>query len=172
MKHAKTFGCGLAVLTLVAALLPVAAQERGKVELSTGAGKITVSYGRPQLKGLDPLTWQKDGAYWRMGSNDMTTLTTPAELAFGSVRVPKGTYGLWLLKVTNERYELVFNSATAGMGMTHDKAKDVATVLLKKEAADPAVETFTIELPGSAGNGIFVMKWGTVRLSAAFTSAK
>src|SRR5512138_93084 len=109
--------CCACVIALALTILPAAAQPgRGKAELDAGGGKITVDYGRPQLKGRDPLTWQENGAYWRMGSNSMTTLTTPVDLAFGSTKLPKGTYGLWLLKVSADSYELVFNSETSGMG--------------------------------------------------------
>lgn len=163
-------------LYLLAALLlsvPVSAQtDRGTAQLDTADGSIVVDYGRPQLKGRDPLTWQKDGTYWRMGMNALTTLRTPADLVFGSVKVPKGTYGLSLLKVSPEHYELVFNSETSGMGMSHDKAKDVASVPLRKELVTDSVETFTIELKDGASGGVFALTWGTTRLAADFRAGK
>jgi len=156
----------LAALTLA---VPVMAQsDRGTAQLNTPDGSIVVDYGRPQLKGRDPLSWQKEGSYWRMGMNAMTTLSTPVDLMFGDVRVPKGKYGLSLLKVSSDRYELVLNSGTSGMGMSHDKTTDVASVPLKKELIPDSVETFTIELKGGADGGVFAMTWGTTRLAADF----
>jgi hypothetical protein len=160
----------LAVALFVPPLWPQG--NRGKAELKVAGGSIVVGYGRPQLKARDPLTWQKDGSYWRMGMNDMTTINTPVELVFGAIKIPKGVYGLWLFKSAADRYELVFNSETAGMGMTHDKAKDVASIPLKKESAKSAVETFTIELRNAPKGGIFEMTWGTVKLTAAFQFGK
>jgi hypothetical protein len=160
----------LAVSVLV---LPVLAQpDRGKTELKVDSARIVVDYGRPQLKGRDPLTWQKDGSYWRMGMNDMTTLSTPADLLFGTLKIAQGAYGLWLLKVSNDRYELVFNSETSGMGMNHDKAKDVASVPMKKESVASSVEVFTIELKETPKGGSFAMSWGTIKLSADFQFRK
>jgi hypothetical protein len=154
-------------------VLPAPAQEdRGKAELKAAAGNISVSYGRPQLKGRDPWTWQKEGAYWRMGSGDMTTLTTSVDLMVGSTRLTKGTYGLWLLKVSAEKYELVFNKETTGMGMNHDKAKDVASIPVKKEPAASPVETFTIELVNRPSGATFSLAWGTAKLSADLQFAK
>jgi hypothetical protein len=158
--------CFLAVL-LIPLLVP-AQGDRGKAELSAGGGKIVIDYGRPQLKGRDPLTWQKDGDYWRMGRNEMTTFTTPIDLVFGTTRITRGRYALWLLKVSADRYELVFNSETSGMGMNHDKSKDVAAVPLEKRTASDAVETLTIELKDAPGGGVFSLDWGTVRLSCNF----
>lgn len=164
------FAC---MIAMSFAFLPAAAQTgRGKAELDAAGGKIAVDYGRPQLKGRDPLTWQQNGTYWRMGSNSMTTLRTPVDLAFGSTKLPKGTYGLWLLKVAADRYELVFNSETSGMGMSHDKAKDVGSVALERVKVVSPVEAFTIELSPAPGGGTFAMSWGTVKLSAPFRTAK
>lgn len=164
---------GMSLLAACMLTLPAAAQDdRGKVELTTPGGKILVDYGRPQLKGRDPLTWQKVGDYWRMGNNNMTTLQTPVSLMFGQAKLDKGTYGLWLLKTSAERYELVLNSNASGMGMNHEKSKDVLSVPLKKEAAAKAVEIYTIELKNAAQGGTFVMTWGNVKLSADFVFGK
>jgi Protein of unknown function (DUF2911) len=169
----KTLRSSLWLLAALLLSVPVSAQtDRGTAQLDTADGSIVVDYGRPQLKGRDPLNWQKDGTYWRMGMNDLTTLRTPADLVFGSVKVPKGTYGLSLLKVSPEHYELVFNSQTSGMGMSHDKEKDVASVPLRKESVPDSVETFTIELKGGASGGVFALLWGTTRLAADFHVTK
>jgi hypothetical protein len=173
MKDRRALGFVLSFVAVAVVMQPLIAQsDRGTAELSVGSGKVTVDYGRPLLKGRDPLTWQKDGTYWRMGSNDMTTLTTSTDLSFGKVRIPKGTHGLWLHKVSTDTYELVFNSVTTGMGMSHDSSRDLAAVPLKKETALTAVETFTIELRASGSGGNFVMSWGTFKLTAEFTAAK
>lgn len=173
MSFKETSGWFVCLLAALLLALPLFGQaDRGKAELSGPGGKIVVDYGRPQLKGRDPLTWQKDGSYWRMGMNDMTTLTTPVDLMFGSTRIPKGAYGLWLLKSSPDHYELVFNSVTSGMGMLHDKTKDVASVPIKKEAAPASVEVLTIALKGVPGGGAFTMTWGTVTLSSDFTFGK
>ncbi len=173
MTFRKYLGCSAAFLAMSMLLAPALPQDdRGTAELNVPGGKIVVDYGRPQLKGRDPLTWQKDGSYWRMGMNEMTTLNTPVDLMFGKTKIAKGTYGLWLLKVSPDRYELVFNSNTSGMGMSHDKAKDVAGIVLKKETVSAPVEVFTIALKGASGGGSFAMNWGTFKLSAEFQVAK
>jgi hypothetical protein len=173
MTWNKALGVCLCMIALLALAAPAPAQEdRGKAELKAAGVTITVNYGRPQLKGRDPWTWQKEGAYWRMGSGDMTTLTTSEDLMVGGTRVSKGTYGLWLLKVAAEKYELVFNKETTGMGMNHDKAKDVASVQVKKDATGSPVETFTIELSSKAAGAGFTLAWGSAKLSADFQIAK
>jgi hypothetical protein len=164
------------VLCAVAVFLisfPATSQgSRGKAQLSAPQGEVVVDYGRPQLKGRDPLTWQEAGSYWRMGNNSMTTLSTPVDLSFGGTRLPKGTYGMWLLKVAEDKYELVFNSQNSGMGMMHEKEKDVASVSLKKEPAPAPVDIFTIELKPAGKGGTLRLSWGTALLSTDFQFAQ
>ena len=99
--------------------------SRGKAELKAGAGSITVDYGRPALKGRDMLCQLQAGQSWRMGMNQATILATPVDLTFGSTKLPKGSYSLFLKKVDADKFELVFNSQTGQWGLKHDAAKDV-----------------------------------------------
>lgn len=159
--------CALSILALV---VPAAAQgNRGKAELKVSGGSITVDYGRPSLQGRDMLSKLQDGQFWRMGMNQSTTFTTPADLTFGSTKIDKGSYSLWLLKSGSD-YQLVFNSQTGQWGTQHDPSKDVAKVSLKDESLPNSVETFTIDLKSASGGGVFQMEWGKMKLSAPFTT--
>ncbi|MBP1622209.1 MAG: hypothetical protein H6Q07_229 [Acidobacteria bacterium] len=93
---------------------------RGKAELKAGAGTITIDYGRPDLKGRDMLAQLPPGESWRMGNNQSTTFTTPVDLMFGSTKIAKGSYSLFLKRADAEKYELVFNSETGQWGMKLD----------------------------------------------------
>ena len=146
--------------------------NRGKAELATDAGSITIDYGRPALKGRDMLSKLSVGDTWRMGSNQATILTTSSELVFGSVRVPKGSYSLWLKRVAENDCQLVFNSETGQWGTRHDPAKDVAQVPMKKETLSSSVEVFTIDLKGAQDGGSLITSWGTTQLTADFRIAR
>jgi hypothetical protein len=156
-----------AVLTV-----PASAQaERGKAELKAGTGTITVDYGRPSLKGRDMLSKLEEGAFWRMGMNQATVLTTPVDLSFGATRVPKGAYSLWLKK-TGDAFHLVFNSQTGQWGTQHDPAKDVFSVSMTKAELPAPVETFTIDLAPAAKGGSLGLSWGAMKLAAPFEAQK
>jgi hypothetical protein len=164
------FTCAVLAVFLA---LPLAGQgNRGKAELKAGAGTITIDYGRPSLKGRDMLSQLKPGDSWRMGMNQSTTLTTPVDLTFGSTKVAKGSYSLFLTRDASDTFQLVLNSQTGQWGTEHDAAKDVTKIPLKKEAAPSAVETFTIDLKEAPGGGTFVMTWGTTKLSSDFKIGK
>ena len=127
------------------------------------AGKaVSVEYGRPSLKGRDMLAQAQVGKPWRLGADAATTLTTEADLAFGDVKVPKGTYILTATKVETDVWHLnVLNKA--------DRAP-VGDIPLTAGKTDEPVETLTIEVMGEGDKGKFKMLWGGTALWAAFTA--
>ena len=141
---------------------------RGKAELNTGGGSVTVDYGRPALRGRDMLSKLNVGSFWRMGANQATVLITPADLTFGSTKIANGSYSLFLKKETADTYHLVFNSQTGQWGTQHDVSKDVAVVPMKAQTMEAPVEVLTIDLKPSSNGGTFVMTWGTAQLSTDF----
>jgi hypothetical protein len=154
---------------LVASLAtPAVAQERGKAELKTESGAITIDYGRPSLKGRDMLGQLEDGAFWRMGMNQATVLETPVALTFGETEVAKGSYSLWLKKQA-DTFFLVFNSQTGQWGTQHDPAKDVYSVELMPESLTEPVEVFTIELKGDGQPATLDLSWADTKLTSVFT---
>jgi hypothetical protein len=144
---------------------------RGKAELKTPDGTITVDYGRPSLAGRDMLSQLNEGDFWRMGQNQATVLTTPTDLTFGKVKVPKGSFSLWLQR-TGERYDLIFNSQTGQSGMDHDPSKDLYKAPMTKANTPNSVEVFTLDLKPVPQGGVFEMNWGTTKLSTDFQFAK
>lgn len=169
MNQKKVLALTVCMLLVVSCF---AQGSRGKAELKAGSGSITIDYGRPVLKGRDMLSQLPVGQFWRMGANASTTLSTPVDLAFGSTKVPKGNYSLWLKRTDAEKFELVFNSQTGQWGTQHDASKDVFQVPMKKEPLSSSVETFTLDLKGAPKGGIVVLNWGTTQLSAEFQFAQ
>jgi hypothetical protein len=177
MTLKKTLGWACFAVLAAVLVAPASAQPaggppaRGKAEMKAGTGSITIDYGRPELKGRDMLSQLQEGSFWRMGMNQATVLTTPVDLTFGSTKIAKGAYSLWLKKA-GEAFQLVFNSQTGQWGTQHDASKDVASVDMKKTPLSAPVETFTIELTPSANGGSLDMSWGATKLSAPFELAK
>lgn len=157
---------------MLLAALPLAAQgnPRGTAKLALSGKAVSVEYGRPSLKGrtVDALLGRlKPGGVWRMGADKSTTFTSEADLAFGSVTVPKGTYSLWA-RHDADSWKLVFNKQHDQWGTEHDAAQDVAAAPLTQTKLSKSVEEVTITLGESAGGGLFSLEWGDLGLSAKF----
>ena len=153
----------LAALAICVAA-PVFAQgnPRGEAKAMVAGKAVAIDYGRPSLKGRDMLGQAQVGQAWRMGADAATGLKTDADLAFGSVKVPKGEYILTATKVAADQWHLnVLSNA--------DRSK-VADVPLTVAKTDASVEQFTIDLKADKDKGELKLAWGTTGLSAAFTA--
>jgi hypothetical protein len=153
----------LAALAVVVAG-PAFAQNnpRGEAKATVAGKVVSIEYGRPSLKGRDMLGQAQIGQAWRMGADTATSLKTDADLAFGSVTVPKGEYILTATKVAAEQWHLNVLSKA-------DRSK-VADIPLAPAKADSSAEMFTVDLKGEKDKGEFQMQWGTTALKADFTA--
>jgi Protein of unknown function (DUF2911) len=163
----------LALLTLVTS--PVAFSQRNpratsKIDI---AGRfVMIEYGRPSLKGRDVLALIEPGKVWRMGADKSTTFTSDARLSFGKVTVPEGSYSLWLKKVGDRSFELVFNKQTGQWGTQYGGSiDDVASVPMTLSEGSEAVEMFTLSLArgAKANAGELTLQWGKAVLKAPFS---
>ena len=162
----------LILITLVSSSIALAQRNpraTSKVDL---AGKfVMIEYGRPSLKGRDILALIEPGKVWRMGADKSTTYTSDARVSFGKVTIPEGSYSLWLKKVGDRSFELVFNKKTGQWGTEYGSIDDVASVPMSFSEGSEAVEMFTLSLTkGSKANaGELTLQWGKAVLKAPFT---
>jgi len=144
------------------AAAPVFAQNpRGEAKAAFGGKTVAIDYGRPSLKGRDMLGQAQVGQAWRLGADSATTLKTDADLAFGTVAVPKGEYVLRATKVAENAWQLNV--------VGKDDAK-VADVPLTASKLDASVEQFTIDLSADKDKGQLKLRWGTTALATSFTA--
>ncbi len=173
MKQKRILFCTCsAFLMILFSLSAFPQMDRGKAKLAAGSGSITVDYGRPSLRGRDMLAKLSVGDYWRLGSGGTTVLDTPVDLTFGSTKVAKGRYSLWLKRAAEDKFELVCNSQIEEMGMNHEGSKDVAVIPMKTSKLSSPAETLVIDLKPASGAGTFVIQWGTTELTTDFRTGK
>jgi hypothetical protein len=168
----KALALIICVLFVSTSFAQMGGGTRGKAELKLSSGSVTIDYGRPPLNGQDRVAQLQPGMFWRMGNNQATVLTAPADLTFGSTKVPKGAYSLWLKTTAPGKYELVFNSQTGQWGTMHDPSKDFASAPMKLEKLPSSVEIFTIDLKSAPGGGTLALSWGTTLLTVDFKAAQ
>lgn len=144
---------------------------RSTSRLDVGGKFIFVEYGRPSLKGRDMLSQLEVNKIWRLGADKSTTLTSDSNLSFNKLTIPQGTYSLWLKKLGDKSYELLFNKKSGQWGTQHEAIDDFANVPLTYSESNESVEMFTINLVKAAkGNGgEFEILWGNAVLRAPFT---
>jgi hypothetical protein len=161
----------LLVLASATLATPALAQNnpRGEARATLAGKTISIEYGRPSLKGRDMLAEAKVGTPWRLGADAATVLDTQADLAFGSVKLPRGQYILRATKVAEGQWQLNVHRPSADNPRSPgDKAADVPLV---SSTLPDSLEVFTIELLGDGNKGELQLKWGTAALKAAFEAS-
>jgi len=86
---------------------------RGTAEGSIGSTKVTVDYGRAELKGrtLESLIAQlPQDRVWRAGVNEVTTLTATGPFTLGGKKVPAGKYSVYVFAPATGDWALILNS--------------------------------------------------------------
>jgi Protein of unknown function (DUF2911) len=158
----------IAVISVGAALLLAQGGNRGEASATIGPAHVSIDYGRPMLKGRDPLSMITPGTVWRLGASAPTTIDTDHDLLFGNTRVPKGKHillarmsepGKWVLLVSTKAYD------------AYDDSAKIAETPLKVQNGQDSMERMTIKLSGHGNQGDIEVAWGTWRLAGSFSVA-
>src|SRR5690348_6671975 len=132
--------------------LGIAVGQSPKAEASTtiNGKKITIKYSAPSVRGRqvfgDGGVISKDPNYpvWRAGANSATALVTEGDLDIGGLKVPKGTYTLYVL--LGRPWKLIVNKQTGQWGLEYHQDQDLGRVDMTVSQPPGPVETFKITL--------------------------
>jgi len=165
----KATAIALASIAALAFTATAHAQEKKKEErvsphadatANLGGKKITISYGRPSVKGRaifgGLVPW---GEVWRTGADEATTFTTEADVVIGGLKVPKGEYALFTIP-TEKQWTLVVNKTAKQWGaFKYDAKQDLGRVPMTVAAAAKPVEQFTIEMVPAGKQLTLKLSW-------------
>jgi hypothetical protein len=166
-------------LVIVLALGGILAQElsaqqpivvpRDSSEVVVGGKRISVSYGRPAMRGRKIVgDYVPYNRVWRTGAGQATVLTTEADLELGGMEIPRGAYSLYTFP-TATQWKLIVNKQTGQWGTIYNSQQDLARVALEKRILQLPVERLTFALDrGGNGSGILKIEWETTSLSLPF----
>ena len=141
-----------------------------KTDWMIDGSNISVTYGRPALKGRTP---GKDvdpyeGKEWRTGADEQTTLVTSKALKFGTLAVPAGTYGIHTIPVKGQ-WQLIVSKREKGWGIPYPAGSDLGRAPMTMGKAPAAADRLTISIDDTPAGGTLHIDWGTTRASIPFT---
>ncbi len=142
--------------------------NEGESKAMLGSASVTISYGRPSLKGRDLMQMIQPGNLWRMGADMPTTIDSSADLDFGGTRVPKGKHVLLARYVGPGQWSLVVSSKDR---QHYEPSTKLAEVPMQMQQGQSPVEQLSIELSSKGKNGMIELAWGGYRLTAPFSAA-
>ncbi len=153
---------------LLAATLAFAATKPDQTESISVNGKtITIKYSSPAVNGRVGKLFGKDGTIgsdtnypvWRAGANEATALHTDADLDFGSLKVPKGDYTLFVNLANPDNWELIINKQTGQSGLAYDAKQDLGRVKMTMKKPPTPVEQLKYTLSQSGGKVTLQLAW-------------
>jgi len=144
------------------------ASPHADVTATLAGKKITVSYGRPYMKGRaifgSLVPW---GEVWRTGADEATTFVTETDVVIGGLKVPKGEYSLFTIPA-EKQWTLVLNKTAKQWGaFSYDAAQDLGRVPMTVASAAKPVEQFTIEMVPAGKKLTLKLSWDKTVASIA-----
>jgi hypothetical protein len=138
------------------------------IELLLNGKKVTISYGRPSMKGRKIMGGLVPyGQVWRTGADEATKLTTEVDLMIGTLLVPKGTYALFTLP-TEQGWKLIVNKKADQWGaFSYTSQDDLGRVDMKVGKTAKPVEQFTMSLTKAGAGGLLKLEWENTSASVA-----
>lgn len=173
MRTATITGILVATAFFASTTLAARQNQRASPHETTGAtvdgAKISVTYGRPYLKGRKlGVELAPYGKIWRTGADEATTLVTDKGLMFGGTHLNPGTYTLYTLPGEKD-WQLVINKQTGQWGTVYEQAQDLARIPMKVGKTAAPVEQFTIAVADTPSGGELRLSWENTQATAAFT---
>ena len=147
------------------------ASPHESVSESVGRATISVTYGRPYMRGraifgaLVPY-----GRVWCPGDDEATVLQSDRDLQFGTLTVPAGPHTIWMLP-TEDAWTLIVSKQPSGFHTRYPATSDLGRIDLQKHTLPSPIEQLTFVIRETAGGagGTLTMRWATTEVSAPFT---
>ncbi len=146
----------LLLLVSATAIFAQKKEQRASPHETAKANNISVTYGRPYMKGraifgaLVPY-----GEVWRTGADEATEITFDKGVVFGDRQVSAGTYTLFTIPGKTE-WTIIINKQLKQWGaFKYDKNQDLVRITVAPKQLNDKVEEFTI-IPTE---GELIMQW-------------
>ncbi len=129
------------------------------VSQTIGTTVVSVTYGRPGLKGRKLEDMVPAGKIWRTGANESTAITFSGDVKVGDKAIGAGTYSIYSLPNTEHELTVIINSKMS-WGTQYDESQDVARITLP--VRDGSVhEWFTIDFDELSDKSAHLnLRWG------------
>lgn len=142
------------------------ASPNAVVTQTLGTTVVTISYGRPGVKGrtvfgqLEPF-----GEIWRAGANEATVISFTSDVKINGEPLAAGAYAFFAIPREEGQWTLIFNAVPNQWGAyRYDESQDALRVEVMPEQA-PHMEWLAFyfdELTATSGEA--VLHWATTRV--------
>jgi hypothetical protein len=158
---------------------------RETISTTVNGKAVSINYGRPSLEGRtvdDLLKKLPRDHVWRIGANQVTTLTTGIDLVVGGQNVPAGKYSIYVYVPESGDWQLALNKdlgvelgkllPIVSPEVAHElwprldgydkniKSSEVARIVMKPGVNGKNTDIFTMKFAPFSGGILLEMSWG------------
>jgi|SRR5271165_785702 len=169
-----TFALASIALTGIAVAQPPS--PPAETSVTVNGKNITIKYSAPSVRGRkifgDGGVISKDPTYpvWRAGANAATSMTTGGNLDINGLKVPAGSYTIFVALNGDHDWDLIVNKKTGEWGLAYNKSADLGRVKMSVTKPPAPLETFQISLEATGGNkGKLTLSWENDVATVPFT---
>ncbi len=135
--------------------------------------KITITYGRPSLKGRKMSSLTPDGKVWRLGADEATKLTVGLPVVIGdALKLAAGSYSLFAI-TGPEKWTIIVNKTAEQWGaFSYQESADAGRFDVSVEKPPSQVEEFTIAFGTPSGSEVpLTFAWGEQEVKTTIKAA-
>jgi hypothetical protein len=172
----------IAALSTVALVAPAAAQKTvqtkvgggGSPHVTTswvlGGANVSISYGRPSLKGRAEAMLMPIGQPWRTGADEATVITSDKPLRFGDVTLPAGSHTIFTQPGETSWTLILGKLEKEGQwGTPYLPKLEIGRAPMKLGKAAMPVELVTYSIDNVGSTHVLRIEWGTKSATIPFT---
>jgi len=141
----------------------------GSETLTSGGLTVSVTYGRPSVRGRlifgpeEQKALQPYGTYWRLGANNSTEITFSRDVLFNGSPVKAGTYRMFAIPGA-DTFEIGLNTELDKWGYSEpDYDLDILRTKVPVEKISSPVEQYTISLAPEGDGMNMIFEWSDTR---------
>jgi hypothetical protein len=137
---------------------------------TVGGATVSISYGRPSLKGRPEAQMMPVGKVWRTGADEMTVITSTKPLTFGKVTLPAGSHTI-NTEPGDTEWQLVLGKLDkpGQWGIPYDKSLEIGRAPMKLGKTKENVEQVTYSIDTVGNTHVLRIEWGTKSATIPFT---
>ncbi|HEX4757539.1 MAG TPA: DUF2911 domain-containing protein [Terracidiphilus sp.] len=176
-KENVTMNRGILLAAALIAATPLLAQNAPKkppvsppadASATIGGKTVSVHYNSPAVKGREGQIFTKDGKIshdphypvWRAGANPATLFKTEGDITVGDLKVPAGTYTLFVDISDPDNWTLIVNKQTGQWGLAYDGSQDLGKTKMTMSKPPAMVENLVYTITDNGGGkGTLTLAW-------------
>lgn len=130
---------------------------------------ISISYGRPSLKGRPEASMMPVGKPWRTGADEATVIKSDKPLTFGEVKLPAGSHTIFTEPGAGEWHLILGKLEKEGQwGTPYNPALEIGRAAMKLGKSAAPVEQVTYSIDHVGGAHVLRIEWGTKSATIPF----